>query len=95
MGGTDVSNDDFIDRVIHNTSACIVLIPCLFDATVVSVQITSRVLFADECWEKQIDGDCVFMQIRVLKLQPGSYAALMGMYALVTRCALPLKPVPK
>ena len=68
---------------------------CLFDATVVSVQITSRVLFADECWEKLIDCDCVFMQIRALKLQPGSYAALMGMYALVTRCALPLKPVPK
>ena len=95
MGGTDFSNDDFIDGVNHNTSVCMVLMLCLFDATVVSVQITSRVLFADECWEKLIDCDCVFMQIRALKLQPGSYAALMGMYALVTRCALPLKPVPK
>ena len=95
MGGTDFSNDDFIDGVNHNTSVCMLLMLCLFDATVVSVQITSRVLYADECWEKLIDGDCVLMQIRALKLQPGSYAALMGMYALVTRCTLPSKPSPK
>ena len=74
MGGTDFSNDDFIDRVNHNTSVCMVLMLCLFDATVVSVQITSRVLYADEFWKKLIDGDCVLMQIRALKLQLRSYA---------------------
>ena len=47
---------------------------CLFDATVVSVQITSRVLYADEFWKKLIDGDCVLMQIRALRLQLRSYA---------------------
>ena len=74
MVGTDFSNDDFIDRVNHNTSVCMVLMLCLFDATVVSVQITSRVLYADEFWKKLIDGDCVLMQIRALKLQLRSYA---------------------
>ena len=77
MGGTDFSNDDFIDRVNHNTSVCMVLMVlmlCLFDATVVSVQITSRVLYADEFWKKLIDGDCVLMQTRALKLQLRSYA---------------------
>ena len=74
MVGTDFSNDDFIDRVNHNTSVCMVLMLCLFDATVVSVQITSRVLYADEFWKKLIDGDCVLMQTRALKLQLRSYA---------------------
>ena len=72
--GTDFSNDDFIDGVNHNTSVCMLLMLCLFDATVVSVQITSRVLSADECWEKLIDGDCFLRQSRALKLQPVSYA---------------------
>ena len=74
MGGTDFSYDDVIDRVNHNTSVCMVLMLCLFDATVVSVQITSRVLYADEFWKKLIDGDCVLMQTRALKLQLRSYA---------------------
>ena len=74
MGGTDFSNDDFIDGVNHNTSVCMVLMLCLFDATVVSVQITSRVLYADEFWKKLIDVDCVLMQTRALKLQLRSYA---------------------
>ena len=74
MGGTDFSNDDFIDRVNHNTSVCMVPMLCLFDATVVCVQITSRVLYADEFWKKLIDGDCVLMQIRALRLQLRSYA---------------------
>ena len=74
MGGTEFSNDDFIDRFNHNTSVCMVLMLCLFDATVVSVQITSRVLYADEFWKKLIDVDCVLMQTRALKLQLRSYA---------------------
>ncbi len=74
MGGTYFSNDDFIDGVNHNTSVCMVLILCLFDATAVSVQITSWVLYADDFWKKLIECDCFLMQISALKLQPGSYA---------------------
>ena len=95
MGGADFSYDDVIDRVNHNTSACIVLLLCLFDATVVCVQITSRVLYADDVWKKLIDGDCFLRQSRALILQSVSYAVWTGMYALVNRCALTSKPPPK